>query len=94
MDWRQACDLIQQMRQSIQGPVLSTTYVSSFWIVPYLHSLGVSLANVRRFFDLAKPVLLHNLSQNGTNGDGVQDAQILQPLFSLAREIARELDAG
>ncbi len=90
MDWREAADLIDHMRRTISGPVICGSYLSSFWLVAYLHGKGVSFAHIRDFMERSRPLLLRNAETAG-EADGRDDASIRGGLVEAARAIAADL---
>jgi len=60
MDWQEACDAADRLLRSIQGPVIGTGYLSTFWMIGYLLGKGIHMPHIRRFMELCRPVLLRN----------------------------------
>ena len=60
MDWQRAADLVDEVRDTVDGPLLCTSYVSSFWMIAYLYGLGVPLDHVRAFVGASRPILMQN----------------------------------
>jgi radical SAM PhpK family P-methyltransferase len=90
MDWQGACDAVDELRSSIEGPVVGTSYLSTFWMIGYLLGKGISVAHIRRFMELSRPALLRNAGAR--SGADIREAPLEPELLSLARDMAVEMN--
>jgi p-methyltransferase len=84
MDWETACDHLEKMYATVQGPQICPVYLFDFWAIPYLLSKGISLDQVKRFLELCRPLLLKNINLREA-GD---DEKAYSSLYELGRELA------
>jgi len=84
MDWQTACDHLEKMYATVQGPLICPVYLFDFWAIPYLLSKGISLDQIKRFLELCRPLLLKNFNLPEA-GD---DEKAYSSLYALGREIA------
>ena len=90
MDWQEACDAVDRLRRSIQGPVIGTSYLSTFWMIGYLLGKGIRMPHIRRFMELCRPVLMRNAGARSLAD--IREEPLSPELLSAAREIAADLD--
>jgi Radical SAM superfamily len=90
MDWQEACEAADRLRRSIQGPVIGTSYLSTFWMIGYLLGKGIRMPHIRRFMELCRPVLLRNAGARSLAD--IREEPLSPELLSAAREIAADLD--
>jgi radical SAM PhpK family P-methyltransferase len=90
MDWQEACDAADRLRRSIQGPVIGTSYLSTFWMIGYLLGKGIRMPHIRRFMELCRPVLLRNAGAR--NRADIREEPLAPELLSAARQIAADMD--
>ena len=90
MDWQTACDHLERMYASVQGPLICPVYLFDFWTIPYFLSKGISLDQIKRFLQLCRPLLLNNFNLPEAN-DGTKT---YDSLIELGKEIASSLNAN
>ena len=93
MNWQEACDWIDRIRREVSGPIVCTSYLSSFWLIAYLYGKGISLASIKSFLQLSQPLILHN-SEAAIAPPETLEAPLEPEMLSLGTRIARELRAG
>jgi hypothetical protein len=81
------------MRSTIRGSILSTSYLSSFWLIAYLLGKGVSIENIRAFMHLSASMLVRNADADARTGEGPPES-LHGPLMAVAGRIARDLGSG
>ena len=90
MDWQEACDTVDRLRRSIQGPIIGTSYLSTFWMIGYLLGKGIRMPHIRRFMELCRPVLLRNAGAR--NSADIRQEPLAPELLSAARQMAADMD--
>jgi len=91
MDWQRAADLVDEVRDTVDGPLLCTSYVSSFWMIAYLYGLGVSSEHIHAFVEASKPVLMQN-RLCWEKGEDPSVSQFDDDMLEAARAIAGDLE--
>jgi p-methyltransferase len=90
MDWQGAFDAVDRLRRDIRGSILGTSYLSTFWMIGYLHGKGVPLETLREFMSGSRDALLTNRCAPGAAGPG---DPIPAGLLDVGRRMAAAMDA-
>jgi p-methyltransferase len=61
MNWRQACDLVDEMCRSVKNSIILPAYDFDFWSIPYLLGKGISLEQFIGFTRIARELLIKGL---------------------------------
>ena len=92
MDWQAACDAADWMRGTVQGSVVGTSYLSTFWMLGYLYGKGVTLEHIREFMAQCQPVLLRNADTQASRGACVEP--LAPEILAAARHMAADMAAA
>ena len=62
MDWREACELVDEVYRLVRGPIILPEHMFDFWSIPYLLGRGISKRSVIDFVRAAHPLLVEGLT--------------------------------
>ncbi len=88
MDWRKASELLQQMYERIEGPLIMPEQSFSMYAIPYLLGKGLSMRQIHGFCAIAHDMLVKSLADEVVD-TSAEEAKLLE--FFRQRDDAPDL---
>jgi radical SAM PhpK family P-methyltransferase len=91
MGWKEACDLIEEMYQTVEGSTILPEATFDFWSIPYLMGMGIRMEHIVEFVRTSQKLLVNGISAGRGAPRLHEERAVFEELVALGGKMAPHL---